>query len=230
MLLVPSPLERIAHRGASRERLENTLPAFELALERGADAVELDTHVTRDGVVVVHHDDDVAGKALADLDWTTVAGMELAGGGRIPRLSDVLEIIGDRAVVYIELKGRGVEDAALREARRCGKRFAVHSFDHEAIVRSMRLMPDAARGVLLDEGIPDPVGAMTRANALTKPRDVWPHFGLVNAQFMEAAEKMSLRVNVWTVNSLAEAKRLTDLGVHGICTDDVRLLANLGSH
>src|SRR5689334_1661332 len=107
----PASFERVAHRGASKERLENTLPAFELALERGADAIELDVHRTRDGVVVVHHDESVAGQAIAECDWKTVAAMRLAGSATVPRLEDVLIAVGNRATVYIELKGRGVGEA-----------------------------------------------------------------------------------------------------------------------
>jgi len=224
---MPQPLprcERIAHRGASKERLENTLPAFLLALERGADAIELDVHRTRDGVVVVHHDDLVGGQAIAGADWAAVSQMRLAGDARIPRLEDVLTAVGDRAVVYIELKGRGVEELALDVAQRFGKRFAVHSFDHGAVELAMKYAPNVARGVLLDRGTPDPVAALKKAHKLVRPRDVWPHYSLADKAFMDAAGALSVRVIVWTVNSSSEAKRLIQLGVAGVCTDDVRTL------
>lgn len=223
----PSRIERVAHRGASRERTENTLPAFELALERGADAIELDVHRTRDDVVVVHHDEQVAGRAIASMDWSAVAAVSLRGDARVPRLEDVLTLVGDRAGVYIELKGRGVEAGAIDVARRHGKRFALHSFDHQAVASALAIAPDIPRGVLLDRGTRDPVTALGEACRQAMPRDVWPHASLVDAAFMAAAAKHGLRVIVWTVNSEPEAARFLALGAAGICTDDVRILANL---
>lgn len=219
--------ERVAHRGAARERVENTLPAFLLALERGADAVELDVHVTSDGTVVVHHDDVVQGHVIAGTTWRALTGLDLGGGAAIPTLQDVLNAIGDRATVYIELKGKHIENAVIDVARRYGHRFALHSFDHDAIARVAERAPDVARGVLLDKGTANPVELMRRAVERMKPRDVWPHWSLVNQKFMRAAEELHTRVIPWTVNSLESASALLGLGVDGICTDDVRLLANL---
>jgi glycerophosphoryl diester phosphodiesterase len=221
------PYERIAHRGASRERLENTQQAFTLALDRGADAVELDVHRTRDGVVVVHHDFLVGRLAMANADWAALSEVELAGGNRIPRLEDVLMAIGDRATVYIELKGPGVEADAIAMARRHGVRYAVHSFDHSAVERAKRIAPDVARGVLLDRGTPNPAARLAEAHRRVSMRDVWPHYSLVDEAFMVVAAKLAVRVIVWTVNSAADAKRLIELGVAGVCTDDVRILDGL---
>src|SRR5213594_1556334 len=114
---LPIGIERVAHRGSPRERLENTLPSFLLALERGADAVELDTHVTSDGVVVVHHDDVVQRRAIARTSWRELSEIDLGSGARIPRLPDVLDAIGDRATVYIELKGAHIEDVVIAVTR-----------------------------------------------------------------------------------------------------------------
>ena len=133
----PRPLERIAHRGAKRECTENTLPAFARAVERGADGVELDVHATADGVVVVHHDPDLAiagghRQAIADLTWQELRQAAIA----VPRLSDVLDAVSERATLYVELKGWGVEGPVadlIRTPRRC----AVHSFDHSAVARKI---------------------------------------------------------------------------------------------
>ena len=125
--MATTPFQRVAHRGASVERLENTLSAFKLAMDRGADAVELDVHLTRDGVVVVHHDEDVGGHPISDTNWADVAEARLKDDERVPRLEDVLKAVGDRLEVYIELKGVGVGEAAIDVARRRCSRFAVPS-------------------------------------------------------------------------------------------------------
>lgn len=217
----------IAHRGASRERLENTLPAFALALERGADAVELDVHCTSDGEVVVHHDPRVGGRAIAETTWSDLSGMRITGDNRVPRLADVLGTIGDRATVYVELKGAGIEDQVLALLKQRGRRYAVHSFDHDAIARVASKAPAVSRGVLLDRGTKNASARLREAASRTKARDAWPHYSLVDRAFITAANELGVRVIAWTVNTMKDAERVVALGVAGICTDDVRLFADL---
>lgn len=224
---LPSSLERIGHRGAPRERPENTRSGFLLALERGADAVELDVHVTSDGVPVVYHDFDARGLPIASTTRARLADIDLGGGERIPELADVLRALGDRAVVYAELKGRNIGDAVLPVLRKHGHRYAVHSFDHAAIARCAQIAPDIPRGVLLDRDAERPLELLGAAVAASRPRDVWPHWSLVDERFMATARNLDLRVIAWTVNAPDAARRLLKLGVAGICTDDLRLLANL---
>jgi len=226
MTAPPQAFERVGHRGAPREFTENTLPGFLRALDRGADAVELDVHVTADGVVVVHHDFDVRGRPIAQTSWERLRDAPLPGDARIPTLEDVLAAIGSRATVYVELKGPGIEDAVADVVRRSGHRYALHSFDHDAIARCARAHPEIPRGVLLDRATSDPLAMMARAVASTQPRDVWPHFTLVTSAFMAAAAAHGLRVIPWTVNDPEVARRAASLGVAGICTDDVRLVAS----
>ncbi len=206
---------------------ENTLPGFLLALKHGADAVELDVHVTPDGTVVVHHDPDVQGHRIAVTTWEVLSGLALGDERRIPTLAEVLDAIAGRATVYIELKGEAAEDATIGVVRKHGKHVALHSFDHDAVERAARRAPDIARGVLLDRGIDSPITRMREAAARTRARDVWPHWSLVDAKFMAAATQLGVRVICWTVNAGNKAAYLRGLGVSGICTDDVRLLANL---
>jgi|SRR5688572_27473176 len=222
--MTPQP-ERIAHRGSPLERVENTLPGFLLAIERGADAIELDVHVTSDGEVVVHHDAEYGGRAIAETPWPDLSGVDLGGG--MPRLADVLDIVGDKVTMYIELKGSRIEDAVIGVARAHGSRFALHSFDHDAIARVRERAPDIACGVLLDQNTPDPDVVLRRAVDRIRPRDVWPHWSLIDEPLMRVASEVDVRVIAWTVNDVATAQSLKSLGVHGLCSDDVRLLANL---
>jgi glycerophosphoryl diester phosphodiesterase len=230
--MVQSPpgarIERIAHRGSPHQKLENTLPSFEAALANGADAIELDVHVSSDGVVVVHHDPTAKGLDIASSTWSSLSELDLGNGARVPRLADVLRVVGARATVYIELKGAGVERPALAVARADGLRYAVHSFDHATVERAANLAPEVSRGVLLDRGTPDPIAAMRAAVKRTLARDVWPHESLVSPTFVDVARQIGARVIVWTVNDEAVARRLIHLGVDAICSDDVRMLVNLG--
>src|SRR5215212_3136754 len=93
-----SRIERIGHRGAPRELLENTLPSFLRALERGAVAVELDVHSTADGVIVVHHDPVIGravesrhlGRPLETMLWSELQQVEIAPSALVPSLTEVL--------------------------------------------------------------------------------------------------------------------------------------------
>jgi glycerophosphoryl diester phosphodiesterase len=216
-------MEVIGHRGAPTQRQENTLDGFLLAVSQGADAVELDAHATADGVVVVHHDDAVAGQQIRSL---TIDALVRAAPS-IPSLETVLRSIGTRATVYVELKGASIESEVIRVVRAHGKRFALHSFDHAAVERAAALAPDIPRGVLIDAGTTNPIQAVFSAVARTRARDVWPHWSLVGADMIEAANELGVRVIPWTVNTPQSARHLKSLGVAGICTDDVRILVNL---
>ena len=221
-------VERIGHRGAPREYPENTLPAFQRAIELGADAIELDVHVTFDGVPVVHHDpelrrDDSRGsarRALAEMTWREVARIELAPGIAIPSLEQVLAAVGDRATVYVELKGTNSERATLDVIAAGQTRCAVHSFDHAMIVRAAQLAPAIRRGILFDAYPADVAAAMKETSAL----DVWPQWQLIDAPLVEQVHAQGGRVIAWTVNATAAAEQLARLGVDGLCGDDVRLL------
>lgn len=227
MLKAPGAFERVAHRGSPRERRENTLPGFILAIEHGADAIELDVHATADATVAVHHDESVQGRFIAQSRWDELSELDLGAGARIPALSAVLDAVADRAMVYIELKGSNVGDAAIAVAREHGSRFAVHSFDHDVIARAAEKAPGVARGILLDRDVKNPAGVLRNVFQRTRPRDVWPHWTLVDARFMDAAGQLGVRVIPWTVNDAKTAVRLLELEVAGICSDDVRLFANL---
>ena len=221
-------IERIGHRGAPREILENTLPSFERAFDLGADAIELDVHLTVDGTPVVHHDPEVpiqsrprrVTRPIATMTWRELSRIEISPGLVTPSLEQVLALARDRGVVYVELKGNGVEERALAAIRASGANCAVHSFDHQAVKRAGRLAPETPRGVLFDEYPSDVIRSMREASA----RDVWPQWELIDAPLVARVHDAGGRVIAWTVNTTAAAEQLLALGVDGLCGDDLRLL------
>ena len=223
-----STLELVAHRGAPRELPENTVPSFLRALERGAPSVELDTHVTADGEVVVHHDHAAQRLPIRTTSWADLSRLDLGDGARIPKLSEVLDAIGDRAMVYIELKGFSVENEVLAIAQKHGRRFLLHSFDNNAIQRVRDREPSIRTGLLFERDTRNAPDVMRRAVERIRPDDVWPHWSLVDEPFMRTAQELGVRVISWTVNTPDMARDFAALGVDGVCTDDVRLLANQG--
>ena len=216
-----SPIELVAHRGAKRERPENTLAAFARAIERGADALELDVHATRDGVVVVHHDPVVQGTphAIAARGARELRELEV-GGEPIPTLAEVLALAAGRATVYVEIKGARIEESVVEVVRASTASCAIHSFDHAAVARVRRIAPEIPRGLLFEHRGADMLAALDAHDA----RDLWPEVGLVTRDLVERVHRAGRRVVVWTVNEIDDAARLAAIGVDALCGDDVRLL------
>ena len=224
---VPRPLpELVAHRGASRERPENTLAAFAVALDHRAAGIELDVHATADGVVVVHHDPVPHGvypdgrverRPIAELRYVELSTLRHAGEA-IPSLRDVLALVGDRATVYVEIKGAGIERAVVDVVRASSARCAIHSFDHATIGRVRELAPEIPRGLLFDAGDTD---TMLAEMAVRDARDLWPQATLIDAAMVDAAHRAGKRIVAWTVDDRQLASYLAAIGVDALCTDDV---------
>ncbi len=217
-------LEIIAHRGTPRDHPENSLPGFRNALDSGADGIELDVHLTVDGVLVVHHDPtlqplegatDAAHPAIRDLTHAAVRGHILAPGVSIPTLAEVLDLVGTRAVVYIEVKAHGAEAAVVRCIRESAASCAVHGFDHRVALRAGLLDPGLPTGILLDSYLIDPAAALGDARA----RDYWQRWEMIDADLVARIHAVRGRVIAWTVNEPSVARRLHLLGVDAVCTD-----------
>ncbi len=218
--------EIIAHRGASRERSENTVAAFVRAVELGADGVELDVHLTADGVLVVHHDarpHDAPSAALADRDICSLTAEELSAfrvrGEPIPTLAEVIRAVAGSLSIYCELKGAGTAAAALNQLEKFGATAAVHAFDHRQIAEARRIAPLVARGVLEASYHVVPTDTMASVDA----RDLWQAAEMIDRAMVEAAHARGGRVIAWTVDAPDEMLRLASIGVDGLCTNDVAL-------
>lgn len=228
------PVEIIGHRGAPREATENTLASFERALAHGVDAIELDVHSTADGTVVVHHDPafcvnaggSIAGRAIAALSRAEIESAARGPDALAPALAAVLDLIGDRAIAYVEIKGKRIEAAVVRAIQAGRTQCAVHAFDHRAVARVRELAPRLPTGILLEARLIDPVAALRTAGAT----DLWQEWKMVDEELVAAVHGAGGRVIAWTVNDTAAAEELIRLGVDGLCTDlpgEMRRLAPL---
>lgn len=200
------------------------MPGFQRALEIGADAIELDVHLTADGVVVVHHDpilrafpSDIPGTPLAirELPARALRDRPLDRGVPIPTLAEVLELVGDRAAVYVEVKAAEAEGATLECIQASRARCAVHAFDHRVALRVATLAPAVPAGILLDSYLIEPEAALRSSHA----RDYWQRWELIDADLVARVHSAGGRVIAWTVNDVGAARALQALGVDGICTD-----------
>ncbi len=213
--------EVIAHRGASCERPENSLAAFVRAAELGANAVELDVHLTADGHLVVHHDptlqDGALRRAIGRLTLAEVRAFRVQGEG-VPTLDEVISVLYDGPLrIYCELKGVRTAPFAVAALERLGDRAAVHSFDHRMVAEARVVAPGVARGVTEASYHRDPAFPMRDVGA----RDLWQYEPSIDRPLVAAVHAGGGRVIAWTVNDLSRATELAALGVDGICTDDV---------
>lgn len=233
----------LAHRGASAYAPENTLAAFNLAFELGADGIELDVSLTRDGIPVVIHDDTVDRTTnghgavnqftLAELQQLDASNrIEKYRGEKIPTLEEVLRAVGKRGLINIEIKSTGlktdgVEGAVLAAIENTGApRVLISSFNPLALRRMFLLDPRLPRGLLYAPRLPI---FLRRAwlRPLVRPTALHPHFSMVTREFVAWAHQRGYQVNTWTVDEPDVARRLIEWGVDGIITNKPDVLRKI---
>jgi glycerophosphoryl diester phosphodiesterase len=209
----------IAHRGAAGYEVENSLAAFRLAAEQGADAVELDIHSTADGALVVHHGVKIADHRVAHATLAQLRAHPLPNGEPVPTLEEALAVIVPRMIACVEIKlvSPQGEERLLEaiEATGASDRVALHSFDHRVIHRMGERRPFLRRGVLQTSYPMEPVRCLEDADATI----LWQERQHVDAALVAAMHGAGMRLYVWTVNDPDEIRHFAVLGVDGICTD-----------
>ncbi|WP_304458667.1 glycerophosphodiester phosphodiesterase [Alicyclobacillus sendaiensis] len=228
----------IAHRGASAECPENTLPAFVRAAELGADMIELDVRLTGDGGVVVLHDPTVdrttdgtglaADMRLADLRKLDAGSWFDARfrGTRIPTLDEVFATV-PHMCLNIELKTSPVAHTRQLIRRVLGAiyrhnardRVLISSFDHAALAEVRRFDRDIALGVLFTGRLLEPIQLAERLGA----QSLHPDIEHLDPLFVAEAKAHHLAVYAWTAKTELAVNRALACQVSGIILDDLRL-------
>ncbi len=224
----------IAHRGASGTFPENTLSAFRAAIDAGAVMCELDVQLSRDGAVVVIHDETVDrttdGKGeVAELTLEELkrldAGAKFKGtikagapkGERIPTLDEVFAVTSGKCGLNIELKAGGLEPqvAQIMQARNALNDSIVSSFNWEYLKNIQQLNFNIRVGLLAEE---KPIALMKSAVAM-RAHAINPRWDMVTADLCKAAHEHGLKVYTWTVDADARMRALIECGVDGIMTN-----------
>ena len=227
----------IGHRGASAHAPENTLAAFRLAREQGADGIEFDVKRCATGEVVIMHDVSVNrttnGRGnVHELSLAELRRLDAGNGERVPLLDEVFEELGgcehptflfNVEVTNYQTRGDGLETAVIEVVRRhkIAHRVLFSSFNPLSVHRLSRLAPEIPRAILYAPDMPRYL------------REVWlgpvvahefrhPHFSMVTAEMVEALRNRFLRVNAWTVNEPDDIRRMVACGVAGIIGDSPR--------
>ena len=226
----PQPLV-IGHRGGGGRETENTLAAFAAARRGGADGVELDVRLSADGELIVFHDDDLRrlcgrGERIGELPLAALREVALPGGHHMPTLDEVFAELGAAMLVNVELKaepGRRralvTSVAAVVARHRAGERVLLSAFDPLVVHWSGRHAPALARGFLFHKRQPAPLRRAWVA-PIVRPHALHPEHVLVDRVRLAEWRRRGYRVNCWTVDAPAELRRLADLGVDAIITND----------
>jgi glycerophosphoryl diester phosphodiesterase len=227
-------VRNFAHRGASAHAPENTMRAFHIAEQLGADGMEFDVQLTKDGVPVVIHDEllkrttgangyvfEKTWEEIQSLDAGSWFGREFAGE-KIPSLEEVIAEFGGRMYLNIELKNSyfdmpGLEEKTIELIRRYGveQQVIVSSFHHGSMQRFRELAPDIPTGLLYDCVI---VGAADYSRRLGASA-IHPFFATIKPEIVQEAHAKGLQVNVWTANEKEHMRLLILAGVDAIITN-----------
>lgn len=226
----------IAHRGSAAAHPENSMAAFQDAVDLGYRYIETDVHATRDGILVAFHDDrldrvtDRKGR-IAELDWAEVSQAKVHGREPIPRLDELLAAWPDLRV-NIDPKADAAVAPLIRALARPAilARVCVGSFSGRRLATlRAELGPDLCTSMAPGEvvrlrlaSLGLPIASFAAAAAQVPVRQ----YGLpvVDMRFVDAAHALGLKVHVWTINDAETMARLLDLGVDGIMSDETALL------
>jgi len=215
-----------AHRGDSVSAPENTLRAFELAIEAGAYGIELDVRSSADGELVVIHDRSLdrttTGSGNVDeLSLAQIRQADAGGGQMVPTLDEALDVIGDHVRLDLEIKQPGIEAAVLEAlARHSEVQWLISSFDWNVLRRIRELAPAAELWPL---STPTNDGVIDAAKQLGSPCVAVEHKGITE-ETLRLVGDAGLKIFAWTVNEPDEARRLQSLGIYAFCTDDPKAI------
>ena len=228
----------LAHRGDLAHAPENTLPSFSQAIQKGADGVELDTKLTRDGRVIVIHDSTVdrttnGNGKVASFSLEEIRKLDAGkwfnekfAGIKVPVLEEVFETVSRDKLINIELTNYSTpRDGLTKKVCELIKR---HNNQNQIIFSSFfasnlkiaaLLLPEVPRGLLAMPGL---IGLWARSFGFMfgDYQALHAHISSTSREQMQRAHRLKRRVHVWTVNTPEEVKRLKEWGADGIFTDD----------
>jgi len=230
-----------AHRGDLAYAPENTLPAFQQALQKGADGVELDSKLTADGHVIVMHDSTVDrttdGKGrVASFTLEAIRVLDAGkwfnekfAGTKVPLLEEVFEVVGKDKMINIELKSYDTSrDSLMIKVCELIKRhnnqsqILFSSFFPSTLKIAAQTLPEVPRGLLAMRGV---LGLWPRSFGFMfgDYQALHPHISSTSREQIQRAHRLNRRVHVWTVNTSKEINQLKEWGVDGIITDDPQM-------
>lgn len=218
---------KIAHRGANGYKPENTLEAFQKALDLNADGIELDIHLSIDGHLIVMHDETIDrmtnGKGFVNtLSLSELKSFLIAGKYVIPTLNEVFDLVNKKCLINIELKNADTATKVvtliheyITEKGWNYNHFIVSSFDWSALQKVHDLDSKIQIGVLTETDLD---AAITFAESI-KAKAIHPDYHLLNQENTKQIQEKGFLVLPWTVDELEDIQKMKNYNADGIITD-----------
>ena len=229
----------IAHRGASDLAPENTLKAFDLAIELGANFIEFDVRRTVDNEIVIMHDPGVFRTThrlgfVKRLTLKKIKSLNAGNGESIPTLKELLQATKGKIGYMCELKVKGISEKVVKilsENNALDSAILI-SFKHKELLKCQIEHPELKLGAIIPSGFGWITNWFFRKKILTYLSEknffsINPFFPLVDKRFVDRAHESDLKVFPWTINSKSKMKKLSKMGVDGILTNHISKLKNL---
>ena len=230
----PGPIA-FAHRGGASDNPENTMPAFQHAVDLGYTYLETDVHATSDGVLVAFHDPDLSRTCdrdgtISELPWSEVSKARVDGREPIPLFEDLMEQF-PRARVNIDCKADSAVDCLIASLRRldCLDRVCIGGFSDRRLRRLRTGLGEALCSsfgpiqiAALRFGVPVPWGGQV-AQVPVRQGPIT----IVDERTVRRAHRHGFQVHVWTIDEPVGIRRLLDLGVDGVMTDRPQVLKDV---
>jgi glycerophosphoryl diester phosphodiesterase len=215
---------KVGHRGARAYEIENTIESFKKAIELGVNAIGFDVRKTKDGKLVVMHDDNlkrVFGTEIA-INQATLKELKQITENKIPTLAEALQFIDKKVEkILIELKEIGCEENVLEviKKEKLHDHVIIISFYEEALSEVRRLDTKIETGLIYAKH-KNPIASALKLDT----QYLVPLYKLTHTKNIQDAHKNNLKVIVWTINTKQEAKIYIDKGVDGIASDKPDIL------
>ncbi len=218
---------KIGHRGAKGYEPENTLIAFEKAINLGVDGIELDVHLSSDKELIVIHDETVDrttnGKGeVNQLSLKELKALKIKITEKIPTLTEVLDLVNQRCFINIELKGIGTAQPVLQlishytsEKNWDYNSFIISSFDWKMLEETHSLDSKIKIGVLTEESIDKALAFAKKIDAFS----IHPDYELLSKENVILMQQNGFEVYPWTVNSENAIQKIKSYNINGIISD-----------
>ncbi|MBM3457805.1 MAG: glycerophosphodiester phosphodiesterase [Armatimonadetes bacterium] len=220
----------VGHRGCALVEPENTLRGFRRAIAMGCDLVETDVRLTRDGVLVLMHDETVdrttnGSGRVAEQSFDEIRALDAGQGERVPTLVELLPLISERCQLLCELKGPGVEAEAVRQVKEAGQeRFVIFTcFHFERLQRIKELDPTLRTGAIFADPPPDFAETARSLGA----EGVGVHHRRQSRALIETAHAAGLQIRAWNPDTAEEIRAMIDLQPDGISSNRPDVLLHL---
>ncbi|MFX1305933.1 MAG: glycerophosphodiester phosphodiesterase [Promethearchaeota archaeon] len=228
----------MAHRGASSIAPENTLQAFQKAIELGADIIEFDVRKTLDDKIVISHDNSlirITGKlgSIRSMTLEQLRELDFGAGEKIPTLEELIKLTKRKIGLNCEVKVRGIEQELVdifRDADLLDS-IIISSFKNDVLNKIQKIEPKVRLAALNPNKYGWISSWISRKKMIKKAKynrfyAINPIHFLINKKFIGKAHQSNLKVFPWTVNSESRMEELVRLGVDGIITNDIQMLKN----